>query len=380
MKDISIYIHIPFCASKCFYCDFNSYANKEDLIDLYVDALIKEILSKSDILSEYNIKTIYFGGGTPSFIDSKYIVKIMNVLNMFNVDKDAEITIEINPNSITYEKLEDYKLSGINRISIGLQTTFDDVLKNIGRRHTLNDFISALELIKKVGILNISCDLIYPLPDLSYERFKESIDYVILLSKKYDIKHISIYNLEVHEGSKLDFLLKEGFLKLVDEDEEYKMRKYLISTLENNNFIKYEISNFSIPGYESKHNLNYWNQGVYLGFGAGASSFISSSRYRNVNSIEKYINGVNSNNLVIEDREDMDSFDLIKEYIILRLRLKEGIIVKDFKTKFNETIFKYFSKELDELSKNNLIIITDSKIYLSDRGQEVANQVWEKFI
>ncbi len=380
MKDISIYIHIPFCVSKCFYCDFNSYANKEDLIDLYVDALIKEILSKSDILSEYNIKTIYFGGGTPSFIDSKYIVKIMNVLNMFNVDKDAEITIEINPNSITYEKLEDYKLSGINRISIGLQTTFDDVLKNIGRRHTLNDFISALELIKKVGILNISCDLIYPLPDLSYERFKESIDYVILLSKKYDIKHISIYNLEVHEGSKLDFLLKEGFLKLVDEDEEYKMRKYLISTLENNNFIKYEISNFSIPGYESKHNLNYWNQGVYLGFGAGASSFISSSRYRNVNSIEKYINGVNSNNLVIEDREDMDSFDLIKEYIILRLRLKEGIILKDFKTKFNETIFKYFSKELDELSKNNLIIITDSKIYLSDRGQEVANQVWEKFI
>lgn len=380
MKDISLYIHIPFCISKCFYCNFNSYSKKEDLVCNYIDALIQEILSKADILSEYNIKTIYFGGGTPSYIDSKYILKIMNVLNMFSIDSNAEITLEANPNSLTLEKLLDYKTAKINRISIGLQSTFDDVLKNIGRKHTRNDFINCLDNIKKVGITNISCDLMYPLPNLKYDRFKKSIDDVIDISKKYDIKHISVYNLEIHEGSKLEFLLKEGFLEIVDEDEEYKMRKYLIETLEKNGYEKYEISNFARPTYYSRHNVNYWNQGIYLGFGAGAASFFAGSRYTNTKKIEDYINEASTLCFSKEEREDLKFLDLMKEYIILRLRLKDGIILKDFEKKFNKPIFNYFETELKNLKDLNLIVISDKNIYLTDRGEEVANQVWEKFI
>lgn len=379
-KEIGIYIHIPFCASKCYYCDFNSYANKENMISSYIEALCMEILSKADVLSEHIIKTIYIGGGTPSFTSSSYITRIIDTLRLFNIKEDAEITIEANPNSLNLEKLKEYSKAGINRLSIGLQSTHDDVLKAIGRKHTRADFIKALENAKLADICNISCDLMYPLPNLSYESFKESVCDVINLSKIYDIKHISVYNLEVHEGTKLDFLIKEGFVALADEDEEYKMREYLNLKLKENGFDKYEISNFAKAGFESKHNLGYWNQDYYLGFGAGASSFFGGSRYTNEKSVEGYINGVLNNSLKIEDREDMDLLALIKEYVILRLRLKEGVIFKDFEKRFNKPISSYFDSEINDLKNKGLLGVTEKNIYLTDRGQEVANQVWEMFI
>lgn len=379
-KNISIYVHIPFCFSKCYYCDFNSYSGKENLIEDYIDSLCKEIISNSEILTEYTISTIYFGGGTPSFIDSKYIRKVLNILNMFNVQNDAEITIEANPNSLTYDKVKNYKEMGINRVSIGLQTTHNSILNKIGRKHTRNDFINALEYLNKEGITNISCDLMYPLPDLKLKDFESSIDDVINLSKKYGIKHISIYNLEVHENTKLDFLLKENFFTLVDEDEEFKMRQYLTDVLEENGFEKYEISNFSKPGFYSKHNTNYWKQGYYLGFGAGASSFFGGSRYTNVMSIEKYIYNIKNGISNILEQEDLDLMGTISEYIILRLRLSEGIDLNDFRNRFNKSIYEYYSKEIDELKKNKLIEEKNNKITLTERGNQVANIVWEKFI
>ncbi len=200
-KEIGIYIHIPFCVSKCYYCDFVSYTNENNMIESYINALCKEILDNADILSEYKIKSIYFGGGTPSFIDSKYIVKIMDILSMFSIN-DIETTIEINPNSITLEKLSAYASCGINRLSIGLQSTFDDILKKIGRAHKYCDFLDTLRLAKKVGFTNISIDLIYPLPELTLERFKESVNTVMSLKDEYNIKHISVYNLEIHENTK----------------------------------------------------------------------------------------------------------------------------------------------------------------------------------
>ena len=210
-NDLGIYIHIPFCIKKCYYCDFVSFMNKEDMVEKYTYAICTEILQNADILSEHKVETIYIGGGTPSYIDAKYIKQILDTLYMV-IDKEylKEVTIECNPNSITKEKIKVYKESGINRISIGLQSTHDDVLKTIGRVHNLKDFENALDIVNESEIDNISVDLIYPLPNLNFKRFKESVDYVIGLKDK-NVKHVSIYNLEVHENTKLDFLLKEGY-------------------------------------------------------------------------------------------------------------------------------------------------------------------------
>lgn len=380
-EDISIYIHIPFCKKKCFYCDFVSFDNKEELIQKYVDTLCEEIIQNAEILSEYNIKTIYFGGGTPSFIDSKYIVQIMNILKLFNLnDKLEEVTIEVNPNSATPEKLQDYYDCGINRISIGLQSTHDKILRNIGRSHNFKDFKNTLQNAKNVGFTNISVDLIYPLPGLNLNSFKDSLNSIMKLKDEFNIKHISVYNLEVHENTRLNFLLKEGFLSLCNEDEEYEMREELNQILKNYGYNKYEISNYSLPSFESKHNLCYWNQEKYLGFGVNASSFFNLKRYKNTSSIEKYMNGINNNENIIEESEELDKLGLMKEYVILKLRLKSGINILEFKEKFDTDIFDIFKTELASLKKDKLVFINNDNISLTDRGEEVANIVWEMFI
>lgn len=381
-EDIGIYIHIPFCMKKCFYCDFVSYVNKEDIIEEYIDALCMEILQNAEILSEYNISTIYFGGGTPSYIDSKYIAKVMDTLKLFVTDASPlkEVTIEVNPNSTSLEKLTDYYNSGINRLSIGLQSTHDKILRNIGRTHSFKDFKSTLENAKKTGFTNISVDLMYPLPGLNITSFKDSLNSIMKLKDEYNIRHVSVYNLEVHENTRLDFLLKEGFVSLCNEDEEYEMRKELNNILEKNNFKKYEISNYAIPGFESKHNLCYWNQEKYLGFGVNASSFFNLKRYTNTKDINEYISGIKNNQNIIVESEELDKLALMKEYVILKLRLKSGINKNEFKEKFNVYIYDIFNTEFTSLKNDNLVIEEEDRIYLSKRGEEVANIVWEMFV
>lgn len=296
-------------------------------------------------------------------------------------EKVQEVTIELNPNSVTEEKLETYKNCGINRLSIGLQSTHNDVLKKIGRVHKFEDFKSVLELVNNVGFNNISLDLIYPLPDLSLEAFKESVDYAVSLKDK-NIKHISIYNLEIHEGSKLDFILKEGYVSLVDEDTEYEMYKYLTKKFEESGYERYEISNYALSGFESKHNLKYWNQEQYLGFGSNASSFFGGVRSANVKEIDEYIEKINNNCTVKDDNsyEDLDKEALQKEYVMLALRKIDGVNKNKFKTRYKEDIHDVFAKEIVELKKDNLLVENDTNIYLSQRGLEVANIVWERFI
>lgn len=381
-NEIGIYIHIPFCISKCFYCDFTSYANRENMIEKYIYALCNEILAKAEILSEYKVTTIYIGGGTPSYIDSKYIKQIFDTLMLaINKEDVKEITIEVNPNSVDEEKMRSYKEIGINRISIGLQSTYDTILKKIGRAHNLKDFEDTLELANKIGFKNISVDLIYPLPDLDLEKFKESVEYVINLKDK-NVKHISIYNLEVHENTKLAFLLKEGYVTLVDEDTEYEMYEYLRKRFEEEEYHRYEISNYAIDGYESKHNLRYWNQELYLGFGCGASSFFSGTRYSNIKNIEKYIETIETGNSIIdkENYEELDLLALMKEYVMLSLRKIEGLDKKKFKAKYKKDIEEIFAEEIKELTDDKLIEEKQDKILLTKRGLEVANLVWEKFV
>lgn len=381
-KNIGIYIHIPFCKKKCFYCDFVSYENKENLIQEYIDAVCLEILQNAEILSEYSISTIYFGGGTPSLIKAEYIEKILNTLKLFVTDEKEikEITIEVNPNSASLDKLEKYYNLGINRLSIGLQSTHDKILRNIGRLHTFNDFKEVLKNANAVGFKNISVDLIYPLPGLNLSGFKETLNSVIKLKDEFNIKHISVYNLEVHENTRLDFLLKEGFVSLCNEDEEYKMREELNKRLQDNGFVKYEISNYAYPGFESKHNLCYWNQEKYIGFGVNASSFFNLKRYKNTSNIDKYIDGIKNNKNIVVETEELDKLSLMKEYIILKLRLPKGVDISEFKQRFGTDIFDIFNTEFNSLKKDNLVNITSKNISLTNRGEEVANIVWEMFV
>lgn len=381
-ENIGIYIHIPFCKKKCFYCDFVSYENKDNLIQEYIDAVCLEILQNAEILSEYNISTVYFGGGTPSLIKIEYIEKILNTLKLFvtNEKEIKEITIEVNPNSASLDKLEKYYNLGINRLSIGLQSTHDKILRNIGRLHTFNDFKEVLKNANAVGFKNISVDLIYPLPGLNLSGFKETLNSVIKLKDEFNIKHISVYNLEVHENTRLDFLLKEGFVSLCNEDEEYKMREELNKRLQDNGFVKYEISNYAYPGFESKHNLCYWNQEKYIGFGVNASSFFNLKRYRNTSNIDKYIDGIKNNKNIVVETEELDKLSLMKEYIILKLRLSKGVEISEFKQKFGTDIFDIFNTEFNSLKKDNLVNITSKNISLTNRGEEVANIVWEMFV
>lgn len=381
-KKIGIYIHIPFCSRKCFYCDFVSYSHKENLIESYIDAVCEEILQKAEILSEYQIRTIYFGGGTPSYINPHFIQKILHTLQLFHKSEDEfeEVTLEINPNSVTKENLYVYHACGINRLSIGLQSTLNPVLKAIGRTHTYEEFIQTLYHAKNVGFTNLSIDLMYPLPYLTVKNLKDSLEEIAVLMKTYPIKHVSVYNLEIHENTKLDFLLKNEFLSLVDEEEEYQMKNLIEESLAKNHFRSYEISNYAIPGYESKHNLNYWKQGSYLGFGVSASSFFLGSRYKNIENVESYIKSIHSFSSVVEEKEEMSKLECMKENIILNLRLEQGVAKQVFYQTFHQELEEVFGIEIQELVQKGLLQNKTTHLCLTKRGKEVANQVWQKFI
>ncbi len=378
-QELSIYVHIPFCKSKCYYCDFCSKENNDDfVVSQYVDAVIQEILNNAEILSEHEIKTIYFGGGTPSYIGDKYIEKILSVIKLFLGDRIVETTIEMNPADCTMEKLTNYVNMGINRFSLGMQSANNDVLKAIGRRHTREDVEKAYNNMSKLGIKNISVDVITGLPKDSINTFKDTLMFVTNLGE--NIKHISTYSLEVHENTKLDTLLETGFLNLPSEDEEREMNDLTYNILSKAGYNMYEISNYSKPGYESKHNLTYWNQGYYLGFGVSAASYINGKRYSNVCNINEYIEKISNNQSVILETEELDKLDTLKEYIILKLRLTDGINVDEFKNRFKIDIFDIFKKEIEELISNKLLENKNNRIFLSKKGRDLANQVWQKFI
>lgn len=377
MEEIGIYIHIPFCLSKCFYCNFCSVKYDKQLVEDYINSLKEEILANSEILSNYLITSIYFGGGTPSIINEKYIKEILDILRMYNVSENAEITIEINPKTVNENILLSYYNSGINRISLGLQTIHDSTLKAIGRVSTFEDFKKTYDLVCKVGFNNISIDVITGLPGENIDMFNDTLNYIFSLK---NLRHISCYSLEVHENTKLDFLLKENYLQLPDEDEERKMKHLLDKVSKENGFIRYEISNYAKEGFKSRHNTKYWTEISYLGFGVSAASYINNTRYSNTDNIDEYIKNIQENLNARKEIEELDLLDEIKEYIILRLRLKEGINVVDFKNRFKKNIDDIYKQEINKLVNEKLLIRNKDNIYLSDKGEDLANIVWQEFI
>ena len=387
-KEIGLYIHIPFCKQKCNYCDFCSYDNKEQLIPSYIECIkneIKEvaIINKEDIEKSkdnpFLVTTIYIGGGTPSFIDSAYIVQIVNIIKEnYNIQEKAEITIEVNPGTVTLRKLQDYFECGINRISIGLQSTYDALLKQIGRIHTYQEFLDTYHLAREVGFKNINVDLMLGLPNQTIQEIQNSVDEVIGLEPE----HIALYSLIVEEGTKLEKQLNEKEFVLPEEILERKMYWKTKEMLEENGYIHYEISNFSKPTYESKHNINCWNQKEYIGFGAGAHSYTNGIRYSNTENVEKYIEnykkGKSEDNLIIHEKQNQETKQ--KEFMMLGLRKIEGISIQEFKNKYIANPVYLYHKELEKLVTEELIEIDGDIIKLTNRGLDFANLVWQEFV
>ena len=375
MKELGIYIHIPFCKKKCDYCDFISYSDKINCIKEYVETLKNEIKHELNKIvndkKNYRVTTIYIGGGTPSFIDSKYIVDIINIIKESVLIDNIEFTIEVNPGTVTKKKLEDYKSVGINRLSIGLQETNNELLKEIGRIHTYEEFLDIYNLARKLGFKNINVDLMIGLPNQSIKNIKDSLEKIINLNPE----HISIYSLILEEGTKLYDKYETEKTVLPDEELERNMYWYVKNTLENTGYIHYEISNFAKKGYESKHNVNCWEQKEYIGFGLAAHSYIKGIRYSNdpkgsdpFGSFEKTIHE-------IQTKENQQ-----KEYMLLGLRKIEGISIQKFKNKFGENPIFLFKNELNKLVEQDLIVVDGDIIKLTNKGLDLANLVWEEFV
>ena len=381
MKKLGVYIHIPFCKQKCYYCDFVSYTNNEKYFEKYVQALIMEIdnfFQKNN--NETEIETIYIGGGTPSIIDAKYIKKIMTKLQEKNALITAkEITIEVNPGTVTEEKLRTYKKIGINRLSIGLQSTDNEILKTIGRIHSYEDFLDTYKLARNQGFDNINVDLMIGLPNQKISDVKSSLEKITELKPE----HISVYSLIVEENTPIEKMLNIGKLELPDEELERNMYWYVKNFLELNGYKHYEISNFAKEGYESKHNLNCWNQKEYIGFGVAAHSYIDDVRFGNTGSIEEYLenceNGEFEKNRIIDEVEK-DVFSREQEFMLIGLRKIDGVSIQDFKNKFGDNPIFVFKNELSKLVEDGLVVVDFDSIRLTNKGLDLANLVWEEFV
>ena len=385
-NEVGIYIHVPFCKKKCYYCDFVSFAGITRRTDEYFEAMEKEIEGYD--LKNYNVTTIYIGGGTPSWVNSKYIEQILLLLknkikNNQTKWEDIEITIEINPGTVTKQKLEKYKKLGINRLSIGLQSSVDKILKDIGRIHTYQDFENTYNLARDLGFDNINVDLMIGLPNQTIEDIKDSVEKII----KLEPEHISVYSLIVEEGTKIENLLNMNKITLPEEELERNMYWYVKNKLELNGYNHYEISNFAKENKQSKHNLNCWEQKEYIGIGTAAYSYLDNIRYGNTSNIQKYIETqdfkdekeLEKNKIrIIDEVQTLE--DKKREYMLLSLRKLEGVSIRKFKEKYVENPIFLYRKQLEKLVNENLLTIDGDNIKLTNKGLDLANLVWEEFV
>ena len=373
MKNLGLYIHIPFCESKCYYCNFISFCSKESVKYEYVKSLINEIELQKENHKNYVINTIFIGGGTPSCLPNGEILKILNkVKQCFNVDGNCEITIEANPNSITTNFANEISKAGVNRVSIGLQSANDDLLKEINRIHTKSDFLNALNIIKSANFKNINVDLLLGLPNQKLEDVKDSLDLLI----QNNINHVSCYGLILEEGTKLFELVDKKLLKLPLEEQSNKMYQFVVDYLEKVGIYRYEVSNFAKPNFECKHNLKYWNREEYLGLGLNSFSFVNGERFNNDSNLQEYINYYKTASTIKrENVEQVTIQDAIEETVMLSLRTEKGINLIDFKNKFNYDLTIKKSKEIANLIKLKLIKIEDNYLKCTKDGFYVLNQV-----
>ena len=365
-----IYIHIPFCKSRCIYCDFFTSTNEAEM-DQYVQALCSEIVSRKHELTNDLIKTIYFGGGTPSRLQQNHFEIIFDTINAnYTLAAKVEITIETNPDDLSPEYVDMLRVLPFNRISIGIQSFDDDELKFLSRRHDANGAIEAVKYCQANGFHNISIDLMYGLPNQTLDIWQRNLQKAVELN----IQHISAYHLIYEEKTRLYSLLQAGKVNPVDEDCSLAMFEMLIDTLTKADFEHYEISAFAKPGFISQHNSSYWTGEKYLGFGPSAHSFDGEHRWWNVSSMPKYIAGINSSNPNIE-KEDLDLTAKYNEYIITGLRTMWGIDLEELKTRFGDELYEYFLQNAQRYFNLNYLKRENSNVALTHKGIFISDGI-----
>jgi oxygen-independent coproporphyrinogen III oxidase len=365
-----IYIHVPFCKQRCTYCDFYTEVAPNS-IQAFVDALIIEIEQRKSYLKNAIIETIYFGGGTPSALSIEQLHTIFVALkNEFEIHTKAEITIEANPDDLSDIYFEGLQTLPFNRLSMGIQSFKDEELRFVNRRHNASQAIAAVSRAKKYGFTNISIDLIYGLPQQSFEQWQLNVQQAIAL----EVKHISAYGLTYEAGTKLWRQRAKSLVVEADDELMIQMSDYLRDTLRNAGYEAYEISNFALPGFRSRHNSSYWNMIPYLGLGPSAHSYDGNSRQWNVASIKKYINAI-ANETAYYEKEILTERDNYNDYVMVALRTSEGIDLSKLLTLFGEAYQKHCVEKAENFIKNNDVLFYENFIKLTDKGFNISNRV-----
>ncbi len=371
-KPTSAYVHIPFCTQICYYCDFSKVFIKNQPVDAYLEALIKEFES----YQISSLKTLYIGGGTPTAITAKQLDYLLSHLQQhLQLDQLEEFTIEANPGDLTEDKIAVLRQSAVNRISLGVQTFNDKQLKQIGRSHTEAQIYATIASLKEAGFQNISIDLIYALPGQTMQQVKENVAKALSL----DIPHLSLYSLILEHHTVFMNKMRRGKLHLPTEDLEAEMFEYIISEMEASGFEHYEISNFTKPGFESRHNLMYWNNDEYFGCGAGASGYLDGIRYRNRIPIQHYLKAVADGNARLSE-EVLTKEEMMEEELFLGLRKKSGVSVSRFQEKFGLSFESRYGPVVRELQNQGLLVEDKDFIRMTKKGLFLGDSVAEKFI
>ena len=404
-RELELYVHIPFCVKKCAYCDFLSAPAGEREIRAYTDALIREIRARGENHKDYRVRTVFLGGGTPSVLSGEDAARIFRALKKsFDIAENPEITLEVNPGTVTEEKTAAWKNAGINRISIGLQSVNDRELKMLGRIHTFREFLNTWKLVRRAGFNNVSIDLISAIPGQTVQSWERTLRTVAELGPE----HISAYSLIIEEGTPFYTLYGDGkenagdspFPPLPDEDEDREIYQRTVSVLNEYGYHRYEISNYAREGYECRHNLGYWERKEYLGLGLGASSLIRECRFHNTADMEKYMHVYGSGgkaaegkknsasscmkteeqNSTLEEIEKLSVEDQMEEFMFLGLRKTAGISPEDFRRSFDRNIMDVYGEKLIKLEKQGLIRNSGARIRLTERGTDISNYVFSEFI
>lgn len=381
MKNLELYIHIPFCYKKCAYCDFLSFSCDEKTQLEYADALIREIEFYGPKMQEYLVSTVFVGGGTPTWLNEDKMVEILDAIyTYFNISADAEITMECNPGTVTMAKLEKYRKAGVNRLSIGLQSADDEELQILGRIHTFEKFVKTYEMARNAGFANINVDLISGIPYQTAEKFLHTLQKVVWLKPN----HISAYSLIIEKGTpfyetyKFDAVKQEAGMPtevLPTEDEVYRITKLTQQYLAQAGFVQYEISNFAQPGFECVHNIGYWTRENYLGLGLGAASLLNNVRYTNTSDLEGYLAG----ELRVEEMP-VSRKGQMEEFMFLGLRMNQGVTRQQFQDTFGIPIDGVYKNALDHLKQEGLLDTSAGRIALTEKGQDLSNYALAQFL
>lgn len=374
----SAYIHIPFCHHICHYCDFNKVYFKQQPVDEYIEMLIKEMNHARQKGNGEQLKTIFIGGGTPTALTATQLDRLLEgiTLALLPSNELIEFAVEANPGELSLDKLKVLKNAGVNRLSIGVQSFNDELLKKIGRVHRKEDVFRTIEQAEQVGFNNMSIDLMYGLPGQTIDHFKDSLATAFTLN----VKHFSAYSLIVEPKTVFYNLMQKGKLSLPPQELEAQMYEVSMEQMEKHGFKQYEISNYAIPGYESNHNLTYWNNDYYYGFGAGAHGYLNGVRTSNIGPIKKYMEQIEQTGEAYNSKNAVSNEEGMEEEMFLGLRKTAGVNKEMFYKKFQVQMENVFSEQINKLVKQGLIINEEQAIKLTHQGKLLGNEVFQEFI